>query len=181
MGYLRLVRQGDPAGSPEGDCLDAFDRELDYLFVLLQRFGARPAEIEDLLQDIFVVLYRHWPRLDTTRPLRPWLFGVTLRVTRAQRRRRAREEPRENANPEELAPDPAVGFEERESMALLRAALDCIPLPRRSVVMMHDMDGLEVADIAGRLAMTKMGVYSRLYKGRRELASALRRFGRRQP
>src|SRR3569623_1889266 len=63
VGYLRLVRSGVPAPSQDGACLDAFDRELAYLFVLQQRFGARPAEIGDLLQDIFVLLRRHWPKL----------------------------------------------------------------------------------------------------------------------
>lgn len=178
MGYLRLVRSGTPARSQETDCVDAFDRELDYLFVLLQRFGARPADIEDLLQDIFVILRRHWPTLDTTRPLRPWLFGVAVRVVRAQRRRLAREVLRDAVNPFEAAPSPEVGFEEQESLALLRGALEHVPSARRSVIVMHELEGIEIAEIARRLDMTKIGVYTRLYKGRRELASALRRLER---
>ena len=57
MSYLRLVRSGAPATLPESDCLDLYDRELDYLFATLQRFGARASELEDLLQEIFIVLY----------------------------------------------------------------------------------------------------------------------------
>jgi len=62
------------------------------------------ADIDDLLQEIFVVLYRHWPTLDTTRPLRPWLFGVAFRVVRTHRRRRARETPSEELDLEDCAP-----------------------------------------------------------------------------
>jgi RNA polymerase sigma-70 factor (ECF subfamily) len=181
VSYLRLVRSGHAAPSQDGECIDAFDRELDYLFVLLQRFGARPAEIEDLLQEIFVILRRRWPELDTTRPLRPWLFGVALRVVRAQRRRRAREVLQEAVDLQEIAPSPEVGLEEQESVAMLHSALARVPAARRSVVVMHDLEGLEVGEIARRLDMTKIGVYTRLYKGRRELASALRRMGRMQP
>lgn len=178
VGYLRLVRSAAPARTQDNDCVEAFDRDLDYLYVLLQRFGARPAEIEDLLQDIFVVLRRHWPKLDTTRPLRPWLFGVALRVVRAQRRRAAREVLWETVDPQETVASPEVGFEEQESVALLRGALEQVPAARRSVIVMHELDGIEVAEIARRLDMTKIGVYTRLYKGRRELATALRRMGR---
>lgn len=181
MGYLRLVRSGVPAPSQDGACLDAFDQELDYLFVLLQRFGARPAEIEDLLQDIFVILQRHWPRLDTTRPLRPWLFGVAMRVVRAHRRRAAREVLRDTVETQETASSPEVGFEEQESVALLRDALEQVPPARRSVIIMHEIDGIEVAEIARRLDMSRIGVYTRLYKGRKELATALRRIGRISP
>jgi RNA polymerase sigma-70 factor (ECF subfamily) len=178
MGYLRLVRSGVPAPSPESDCLDLYDRELDYLFATLQRFGARASEMEDLLQEIFIVLYRQWPTLDTTRPLRPWLFGVTFRVVRAHRRRSTRELRREQPIEEVEAPGPDVGLEDQESMALLLSGLERIPAARRAVVMMHDLDGLEIAHIARRLSMTKIGVYTRLYKGRKELATAVRRLGR---
>src|SRR3569623_522000 len=132
VGYLRLVRSGVPAPSQDGACLDAFDQELDYLFVLLQRFGARPAEIEDLLQDIFVILQRHWPRLDTTRPLRPWLFGVAKRVVRAHRRRAAREVLRDTVETQEMASSPEEGIEEQESVALLRDALEQVPPAARA-------------------------------------------------
>jgi RNA polymerase sigma-70 factor, ECF subfamily len=178
MAYLRLVRSGAPAPSPESDCLDLYDRELDYLFATLQRFGARATEMDDLLQEIFIVLHRQWPTLDTTRSLRPWLFGVTFRVIRAHRRRQTRELRRQEPLEEAEAPPPDVELEDQESMALLLSGLERIPPARREVVTMHDLDGLEIAEIARRLSMTKIGVYTRLYKGRKELAAAVRRLGR---
>jgi DNA-directed RNA polymerase specialized sigma24 family protein len=57
--------------------------------------------------------------------------------------------------------------------------VDRVPSARRSVLVMHDLEGMEIADIARQLSMSKLGIYSRLYKGRRELASALRRLRRR--
>ena len=44
---------------------------------------------------------------------------------------------------------------------------------RRSIK--HDLEGLDVIEIARELSITKFGVYARLYKGRKELASAVRR------
>ncbi len=178
MRHLRLVRSGDPVRGPGADCVDAYDRELDYLYAAVQRFGARGAEIEDLLQEIFVVLYRHWPTLDLTRPLRPWLFGVAFRVVRDHRRRRAREVVTDEVVVEDPARDPEAQLQDRESLALFAAALERVPVERRLVLTLHDVEGVEVVEIARRLAMTKFGVYARLYKARRELASAMRRLQR---
>jgi RNA polymerase sigma-70 factor (ECF subfamily) len=175
MVSLRLVRPPPPAPATEGDCLDTFDRELDYVYGTLQRMGARPSDIEDLLQEIFVALHRNWPTLDTTRSLRPWLFGVAFRVVRTHRRRRAREAPHFGLDPVDNAPTPEAWLQGQESMALLSAALQHVPMSRRSVLIKHDLEGLDVIDIARELSLTKFGVYARLHKGRKELASAVRR------
>jgi len=180
MGYLRLVRSGAPVTPPGAECLDAFDRELDYLFVLLQRLGVRSIDIEDLLQEIFVVLYRHWPTLDTTRPLRPWLFNVTFRVASAHRRRHSREVSSDDIVARDPAPGPEADLQDRESLALFWAALQRVPAKRRSILILHDLEGVEIVDIARQLAMTKFGVYARLYRGRKELSSLLRRLRNRR-
>ena len=71
MGTLHFLRAVAPLPGVDTSCLQAFERELDYLFWTLQRLGARPSDTEDLLQDIFTVLHNTWSTLDTSRPLRP--------------------------------------------------------------------------------------------------------------
>jgi RNA polymerase sigma-70 factor (ECF subfamily) len=159
---------------PESVCLEVFERELDYVYGTLLRLGARRCDIDDLLQDVFVALYTNWPTLDTTRPLRPWLFGVAFRVVRTRRRLAAREVPFEDRDPTDAAADPEGQLEGREALAFLSEALARVPAGRRAVLMMHDLEGVEIVDIARQLAMTKFGVYARLYKGRKELASVAR-------
>jgi len=173
MGALRSVRS-DPTASGR-DCLDTFAREVDYLYATLQRLGARSADVDDLLQDIFIVLYRNWGTLDLSRPLRPWLFGVAFRVVRAHRRRRSRETPDTGLDSEDAAPGPEGRLQGQQALAALKVALEQVPTQRRSVLIKHDLEGLEVVDIARELSMTKFGVYARLHKGRKELASAVRR------
>ena len=178
MGSLRLVHSRVPVPAPDGGCLEIFDRELDYLYGTLQRLGARRGDLEDLLQEIFLVLHGNWPDLDTTRSIRPWLFGVAFRVVRTHRRRQARETPHAGLDLEDGAPSPEGRLQGQESLALLSAALEHVPLARRSVLIKHDLEGLEVVDIARQLSITKFGVYTRLRKGRKELASAVRRLRR---
>jgi RNA polymerase sigma-70 factor (ECF subfamily) len=176
MGHLRLVRSApQPLSAPESSCLDAYDRELDYLFETLQRLGAAPREIEDLAQEVFVVLHRHWPTLDKTRPLRPYLFGVAFRIVCAHRRRRAREIPSEGLDAEDGGRTPEGLLQSKESVTVLLAALERVPLPRRAVLIMHDLDGVPIADAATRLSISRFGAYARLRKARKELATAVRR------
>jgi RNA polymerase sigma-70 factor (ECF subfamily) len=175
MGYLRSAHSPLSLSMPEIACVEAFERELDYIFETLRRLGAAPREVEDLAQEVFVVLYRKWPSVDTTRPLRPYLFGVAFRIVCAHRRRRAREIPYAALDAEDSAASPEGSLQAKESVALLHAALDRVPLPRRAVVVLHDLDGVSIAEIAKRLSITRFGTYARLRKARKELAVAVRR------
>jgi RNA polymerase sigma-70 factor (ECF subfamily) len=76
---------------------------------------------------------------------------------------------------QDQATGPEESLQSKESARLLRTALDTVPLPRRAVVVMHDLDGFSIVEVAARLSLTRFGVYTRLRKGRKELASALRR------
>jgi RNA polymerase sigma-70 factor (ECF subfamily) len=182
MGYLRLVRSSPPAlPLSESTCHETFERELDYLFETLRRLGAGPREIEDFAQEVFVVLHRNWPSLDTTRPIRPYLFGVAFRVVCAQRRRRAREIPHPALDTEDGTASPEELLQNKESIAVLMAALERLPLRRRAVLVMHDLDGVPIADVADRLSITRFGAYARLRKARSELAAAVRRLVRKGP
>jgi RNA polymerase sigma-70 factor, ECF subfamily len=175
MGHLHLAHSASPVATPESSCLAAFEREFDYVFETLKRLGAGPSEVEDLAQDVFVVLYRHWATLDTSRPLRPYLFGVAFRIMCAHRRRRRRETPYPDINIDDDRPGPEGLLQSKEATALVLAALDRVPLPRRAVLVMHELDNVPVSDVAKQLSITRFGAYARLRKGRRELASALRR------
>jgi len=178
MGYLRLAHSAPPAPTPESACLAAFEGEIDYLFTTLKRLGAAPHEIEDLAQEIFVVLYRQWRTLDTDRPIRPYLFGVAFRILYAHHRRRTREVLCADVDADDGALSPEGSLQSKQTVALLMAALQRLPMSRRAVVVMHDLDEVPITDIARSLAITRFGAYARLRKGRRELAAAVRRLSK---
>ena len=178
MGYLRLLKPPEQEPGPQDACVAAFDEHLDYVFETLRRLGARTAELEDLTHDVFLVLYRNWSTLDTSRTLRPYLFGVAFRIVCAHNRRRSREV----YHPSLDAIDGAIGQDEalqsKQSVALLLSALELVPLARRAAVIMHELDDVPVNVIAETLAITRFGVHARLKKGRMELARAVRRLQR---
>jgi len=156
-------------------CLGAFQEELDYVHRTIRRLGAVRSDVEDLMQDVFLALRGSWHKCDTSRPLRPYLFGIAFRVVAAHRRKRSREIPLGIIELPDQRADLDEGFQSREARQLVLAALEQIPLRRRAVLIMHEIDDVPVAVVAAALKIPKFTVYSRLRKARRELASALRR------
>jgi len=152
-----------------------FTFERDYVRRSLRRLGAAPADIEDLTQEVFIVLDSRWPELDLSQPLRPYLFGIALRVSSALRRKQRRELAFGLLEVRDERPRPDEAFDSAQRVALLRAALATVPAERRAVLEMHELEQVPVTEVARALSIPLFTVYSRLRKGREELASAIRR------
>jgi RNA polymerase sigma-70 factor (ECF subfamily) len=79
---------------------------------------------------------------------------------------------------DDSAPGPDDALRAKRSHALLLAALERIPLPRRAILIMHELDGIPVSDVAEVFSIPLFTAYSRLRKARRELEVAVRRLVR---
>ena len=156
-------------------CLDAFQKELDYVYRTLRRLGTSPSEVEDLAQEVFLALRRSWTEYDPSRPLRPYLFGIAFRIASAYQRKSSREVAFGIVELSEAGPGPDEALQTKQARALVLAALERIPLPRRAVLVMHDIDDVPVGEVAAVLAIPLFTVYSRLRKARRELEAAVKR------
>jgi len=165
--------------APPGNCplrrLATFTSEREYVRRSLRRLGAAPADLDDLTQEVFIVLDSRWHELDLSRPLRPYLFAIALRVSSALRRKRRRELALGALEVRDERPRPDEAFDSAQSTALLYTALASVPAERRAVLVMHELEQVPVTEVARSLSIPLFTVYSRLRKGREELASALRR------
>jgi len=159
--------------------LEAYQRELDYLMRTLRRLGVEAGDVEDLAQEVFLVLRRTWQTYDPTRALKPYLFGIAFRVAASYRRKRWREVPLASIESPGHFPSPDRELEASQARALVLAALDRIPLKRRAVLIMHDLDEVSVQDVAATLSIPLFTAYSRLRKARRELEAAVTRVQKR--
>jgi RNA polymerase sigma-70 factor, ECF subfamily len=178
VSYLRLVPPPVARAAVDDACLGAFQRELDYVHRTFRRLGTAPSEVEDLVQDLFLVLRRSWSAYDQERPLRPYLFGIAFRISLAHQRKRKREVAFGIVKVTDTGPGPDDVLASKQSRALLLEALEQVPLLRRAVLVMHEIDEVPVAQVASALSIPLFTVYSRLRKGRRELEAAVRRFRR---
>ncbi len=162
---------------PLHDFRTLFEREFSYVWNTLRRLGVREPDLEDVTHDVFLQVHRRFADFDQTRPLRPWLFGFAFRVASDHRRlARHRHEVRDD---QAVALDPSAPADEQIARAqrhtLLSEALELVELDRRAVLVLHDIDGVAIPEIAESLAIPVNTAYSRLRLAREELAAAVKR------
>jgi RNA polymerase sigma-70 factor (ECF subfamily) len=159
-------------------CISAFQHEFHYVCRTLRRLGVQPADIEDAAHEVYLVLSRRWDEYDQTRSLRTWLFPIVFGVASSQRRRHWRECANTDAEleVEDPAPHPERAVQLRQMRALVVSALDRVPIDRRVILVMHDIDQVPMREIALTLEMNMFTAYSRLRKARLEFRAAVERF-----
>ena len=157
----------------DNTCFEAYQSELDYLIRTLRRLGVGPEDVEDLAQEVFLVLRRIWHQYDPTRALKPYLFGIAFRVAASHRRKHWREVSFANVEGQDRAPYPDEVIAANQARAVVLTALERIPLKRRAVLIMHDLDEVPVQAVAATLSIPLFTAYSRLRKARRELEAAV--------
>lgn len=154
-----------------------FEAEFGYVSKSLRRCGVRNADVEDLVHDVFLAAHVGFATFDPARPIKPWLFGIAFRIASHHTRRAGYRREEATDLPESADPSPAADavLEAQQKRALLAKALDALDDDRRAVLMMHDLDGLPMNDIAIELGVPVFTAYSRLRVAREQLAAHVRR------
>jgi RNA polymerase sigma factor (sigma-70 family) len=66
-----------------------FDQVFVDHYPAIHRFVARrigSEESDDVAADVFITALANWGRFDTSRPIRPWLFGIAANLLRRRKR-----------------------------------------------------------------------------------------------
>jgi RNA polymerase sigma-70 factor, ECF subfamily len=135
-------------------------------------------DTEDLLHEVFLVVGKKLGSFRGDAALGTWLHAITARVVSAKRRRRrvrrflfGREEAGLRA--ERLAPrTPEELFEGREVGALLYELLDSLSERDRTLLILHELDGLSGAELAKVAGLSASGVFVALSRARARLRQA---------
>jgi RNA polymerase sigma factor (sigma-70 family) len=165
----------NPSEPDHAAYLRAFDAEFDYVYRSLRRHGVDRTEAEDLAQEVFVVAWRRWGDFDTSFPLRPWLAGIAFNVAHRHRRRRRPALPGDALESTDEAPLAEQRLESAEARAMVLRALDQLPERHRTVLVLHDLDGLSVERITSLWSVPRFTVYSRLRRARVAFANEIAR------
>jgi RNA polymerase sigma-70 factor, ECF subfamily len=152
-----------------------FEEHFDYLWNRLRRLGVREADLEDLVHEVFIRVHARLTEYDSSRPIRPWLFGFAFRVAADYRRlsRHKLEVLGFSIEPADPVRPADARMEASEERALVSAALECVELDRRAVLLMHDVDEVPVPAIARELGIPLATAYSRLRLAREDLTAAV--------
>lgn len=167
--------------SLQQDDLDAlghlYDRFKDMVYRTALGITHDPEEAADLLQDVFLRLYRFADRIDPDRPLQPWLYRMTanLAYSRLKRRTRLYKRLRDFAYSLTLESKPAPPklLEQDEQWRWLEEALAGVPLHQRIVLVLYYINDLSVGEIADILEIPVGTAKSRLHYGRHALKKRL--------
>jgi RNA polymerase sigma-70 factor (ECF subfamily) len=172
----RLAAQSAGPGSSElSDWVRLFEAQFDYVYWTLRNFGVSPADAEDLVQEVFLVMWRRRTSYDASRPLRPWIAGIAFRALQEHRRRGRREQPGGLLDAPDEAPCQDEHLEAAQARQLVTGALARVPEKQRVVLVMHEIDGIAMREIAEALSVPLFTLYSRLQRGRRAFAKEVRR------
>ena len=159
-----------------------YETHLDFVWRNLRRLGVQVSEVEDRTQEVFVVAHRRFDEFeDRGHGARAWLFQIVLRVASDARRHRRRhpEDPDggDATSRASVEPPQAEAVARREALWRLDAALECIDVGRRAVLVLHEIEEMTAPEIASVLGIPLNTVYSRLRVARVELEQALARQG----
>lgn len=163
------------------DLARIYDAEVDYVWHTLRRLGVGAADLEDLAHEVFLVVHRRLDDYDDTRPIRPWLFGIALRLASDYRRSARVRRERLDPSPPEPADgdrDARVQLLEEERRGLVQRALDALELDQRVVFILHEIEERTMPEIAEQIDAPLNTLYSRLRLARRAFEDAIRRLGR---
>ncbi|GAB4374022.1 MAG: RNA polymerase sigma factor RpoE [Acidobacteriota bacterium] len=142
------------------------------------RFGTPRDEIEDLVAEVFLKVYRSLDRYRPEHPFSTWLYRVAQNEAVDRARRRRREAGRADELPETIAaPGQGAGraMLADERARLLRQALAELPAHYREVLALVHFEEMRVEDAARALGIPEGTAKTRLMRGRRALGRLLAR------
>jgi RNA polymerase sigma-70 factor (ECF subfamily) len=156
------------------DPLDAgelYRRHAAYVARFLWRLGVRGAEVDDLVQEVFVVAHRRGGFVPDRAKPTTWLAEIAVRVASAHRRRNRRskdeleldEAPSLHAD----APDAREQAETKQRLERVQRALDALDEAQRAVFVLFELEGESCEDIATGLGIPIGTVHSRLHTARK--------------
>jgi RNA polymerase sigma factor (sigma-70 family) len=164
------------AGDPTG-LAAAYDKYADALYGYARSFLREPADAADVVHDTFVIAAASLSQLRDPERLRPWLYAVARSL--CLRRLRATKAAAIYVAPEDIPEDigedaDAVSETERaELRALLRAAGGGLNPGERDIVELRLWQGLDAAEAAAALGITRGHAHALLSRGRDQLTASV--------
>jgi RNA polymerase sigma-70 factor (ECF subfamily) len=159
---LELQRPGKA-----GEFAELFAAHASFVWRVLRRLGVPEADVDDAVQEAFLIVHRKLAGYEERGSVRAWLFTIARQVASHHRRGEARRGRREAySQPPVLDEDPHEAAVRREAASIVRAFLDELDEERGIVFFLADVEGMAVPEIASSLGVNLNTVYGRLRAAR---------------
>jgi RNA polymerase sigma factor (sigma-70 family) len=170
--YVRRAMVGDTRAF--GELYQLHRRDVARLVARL--LGPR-GDLEDVIQEVFIQVFRSLPAFRAESRFTTWLHRVAVNVT-LMYLRAARSRPQLAPEPthEPAAPDgdsPLDGVARNERLHALYKILNTLSDKKRVVFVLHDLEGIAAGEIAKMVGAPVLTVRTRLFYARREVYEAM--------
>jgi RNA polymerase sigma-70 factor (ECF subfamily) len=144
------------------------------VFAYLLRRGTPPTDIDDIVADVYVVVWRRFVDVPRDDPL-PWLIGVARNVLRNHQRTRLRDDALLRRLRSEPPRDQAAVDATSNDIAAIRHALADLSEPDRELLQLAAVEELSPAQIGVALGCKAVTARVRLHRARTRLQASLER------
>ncbi len=176
---LEGVRRRDPAALSQ-----LYEAHFDRVYALAYRLLGERTAAEDATQEVFLKVYRAAHRLDPDRNPGPWLTVITYNVCRDHWRSRSYRMSRDSSSMDEHPglvesvtggiPSGEQRLIDKERDRMVQEAIVQLPMDLRSVVVLHEYQGLNHAEIAEVVGASHAAVRKRYSRALARLAEILK-------
>ena len=145
------------------------------VFALLSRMLGRGPDVEDLAQETFVRAFRAFPTFDPNGPAKvsTWLLTIATRLALDDKKRKKLVG---DADPdvETSGSTPEMAAARRELGNAIAEAAATLPDDQRAALILAEMHGLSIAEIAHALEIPENTAKTRLFRAREKMREALK-------
>jgi len=160
---------------PGLDVGQLFEEHGRFVFRTLRRLGVRTADVEDTVQEVFIVVHRKISQYDTQYSVKGWLFGIAQRVASDYRRRAHVRREEATDEPPTTPSEPPQDRDLARSRARKRLdeALDTLDERRRAVFVLYELEGMSMPEVAEAVGCPVQTAYSRMNAAKKQMRQAL--------
>jgi len=153
---------------------------------LLYRFSSQPADLEDLVQEAFIKLWRGIPSWKPDRPFVHWLKRVTVRVGLEYCRRQKRSPLAQTLPHQEGETDPLINLPcdsslnndlARESLEQAQFLLSTLPPDDRALLTLLYLNEMPLNEVADHFGWSKANAKIKAFRARNRLRNTLKQYG----
>lgn len=156
-----------------------YERHFDFVWRNARRMGVREEDIDDAVQEVFIVAFRRYDEFEARSSIETWLFGILFRTVQHYRRAKARRLNKMEALELDAGAEPHTAegphdeLDRRRQAEALHRLLDELDDDKRATFVLVELEERTVPEVAEVLGVNVNTVYSRLRAAREELKGAI--------
>lgn len=151
---------------------EVYTRHAAFVFRILRGMGVPDAQVDDALQDVFLVVHRRLAEFTGEARITTWLFEISLRVASHYRRKQKRARDHTPLSEALLScqQSPQEEAETSEQVAHLTQALSMLDDEKRAMLVLAEIEGMTAPEIAKITGSPINTVYTKLRRARAAFA-----------